>query len=36
MDFACMQGIEEGVAEVTSLLHIKEEGYHTQLFCLNV
>jgi hypothetical protein len=29
MDFACMQGIEEGVAKVTSLLHIEEDGYHT-------
>jgi hypothetical protein len=36
MDFACLKGIEEGVAEVTSVLHIKEDGYHTQLFCLNV
>jgi hypothetical protein len=36
MDFACLKGIEERVAEVASVLHIKEDGYHTQLFSLNV
>jgi hypothetical protein len=36
MDFACLKGIEEGVAEVASILHIEEDGYHTQLFSLNV
>jgi len=36
MDFGGLESIEEGVAEVTSLLHIEKDGYHTQLLCLIV